>query len=229
MKKRGTKTGTGYWQRLEARNRLRRQRSLIPLLSLVGLIIGGFAGYFLHDLASVAKSNTDVRVQVPEISGQQATSRRMSDQPAKGWEQYYRRPPNAELQTYDVPAPGTQKQVAESQIRFSICVTSVRINCVVDGDTIWYFGAKIRIADIDTPEISSPKCASEEALGQRAKHRLLDLLNAGPFQVTRTGDRDKDRYGRLLRVIMRDGQSLGMVLVAEGMARPWDGAKRPWC
>lgn len=32
---------------------------------------------------------------------------------------------------------------------------------MVDGDTIWLEGLKIRIADIDTPEITSPKCNAE--------------------------------------------------------------------
>lgn len=117
----------------------------------------------------------------------------------------------------------------EGQAHFRICTSSVRLNCVVDGDTIWYSGEKIRIEDIDTPEISKPKCASEEALGQRAKHRLLELLNDGPFQLVRKGDRNKDRYGRLLRVIERDGQSIGDILITEGLARPWDGARRSWC
>ncbi len=117
----------------------------------------------------------------------------------------------------------------EGQAQFQICVSSVRVNCVVDGDTIWYSGKKIRVEDIDAPEISHPKCASEEALGQRAKGRLLELMNAGPFKLVRQGNRDKDRYGRLLRVIERDGQSLGMILVSEGLARRWDGARHPWC
>jgi micrococcal nuclease len=47
--------------------------------------------------------------------------------------------------------------------------------------------------------------------------------------VVRSGLRDEDRYGRKLRTIERDGRSLGDVLVAEGLARPWDGARRSWC
>ena len=117
----------------------------------------------------------------------------------------------------------------EGQAYFRICATSVRVNCVVDGDTIWYEGKKIRVEDIDAPEIAHPKCASEEALGNRATERLLELMNAGPFRLVRYGDRDTDRYGRLLRVIERDGQSLGMILVNEGLARRWDGARHPWC
>lgn len=115
------------------------------------------------------------------------------------------------------------------QVRFDICSSRTRYTCVVDGDTIWLEGKKIRIADIDTPEIGRPRCSSEEALGHRAKYRLRDLLNEGPFQVVRSGFRNKDKYGRLLRVIERDGRSLGDILVAEGLAHRWGGSKRSWC
>jgi endonuclease YncB( thermonuclease family) len=99
----------------------------------------------------------------------------------------------------------------------------------VDGDTIWYQGAKIRLADIDTPEVSEPKCASEKARGDRATLRLLELINAGPFTVVRVGSRDHDKYGRLLRVIERNGRPITDVLIAEGLARRWDGRRHSWC
>jgi len=35
--------------------------------------------------------------------------------------------------------------------RFTICGHARRIDCMVDGDTFWMAGTKIRIADIDTP------------------------------------------------------------------------------
>src|SRR4051794_20181808 len=79
------------------------------------------------------------------------------------------------------------------------------------------------------PEISEPKCASEAALGHRAKERLLDLLNKGPFDIVHPGGRDEDIYGRKLRVLIRDGRSLGTILVDEGLARPWTGRRRSWC
>jgi hypothetical protein len=97
-----------------------------------------------------------------------------------------------------------------------LCGRWVQQTCVIDGDTIRYGGVKIRLSDIDTPEISSPKCASEAALGHRAKERLVALMNAGPFEVVQRGSRDEDRYGRKLRVIERAGRSLGETLVAEG-------------
>jgi endonuclease YncB( thermonuclease family) len=111
---------------------------------------------------------------------------------------------------------------------FVLCAGASRPNCVVDGDTIRYGGVKIRLADIDAPEVFSPKCASEAARGKRATQRLLELMNGGPFQLV-SGGRDEDRYGRKLRTITRAGRSLGATLVAEGLARPWDGARRSWC
>ncbi|MCW2399672.1 thermonuclease family protein [Sphingobium sp. B2D3C] len=112
--------------------------------------------------------------------------------------------------------------------RYEICGV-IRHNCVADGDTLWIDGEKIRIADIDTPEIGSPRCDEERALGQRAKHRLRELVNEGRFEVRRIGDRDVDKYNRKLRVLVRDGRSLGEQLVREGLARTWNGRREPWC
>jgi micrococcal nuclease len=111
---------------------------------------------------------------------------------------------------------------------FSICRNGPRINCVVDGDTFWFQGEKIRIADIDTPELSPPRCKRERELGLAAKQRLLNLLNEGSFSLA-SGVREKDRYGRKLRNVYREGMSFGDLLVAEGLARRWDGARRSWC
>jgi len=112
--------------------------------------------------------------------------------------------------------------------QFSAC-GAVRVNCIVDGDTLWLRGEKIRLADINTPEISSAACGWEEQLGQTARVRLTALLNAGPFEVVKPAGRDEDRYGRKLREVHRDGRSLGDVLVAEGLAHKWQGRRLSWC
>lgn len=114
------------------------------------------------------------------------------------------------------------------QARFDYCFTGGGTNCVVDGDTFWVAGTKVRIADIDAPETHQPRCPQEAALGDAATRRLHALLNAGPF-VLASADRDTDRYGRKLRIVMRRGASIGEELVAEGLAREWDGARHPWC
>ena len=114
-------------------------------------------------------------------------------------------------------------------VRFTLCPYGGGENCVVDGDTIWLQGEKIRIADIDTPETHPPRCPQEALLGEKATLRLRDLLNQGAFSLQPI-KRDRDRYGRKLRILMRNGQSLGMILVQEGLARPYQGGRRqPWC
>lgn len=114
------------------------------------------------------------------------------------------------------------------QAQFAHCVGGHRVTCVVDGDTIWYQGTKIRIADINAPEVSEPQCAYEAQLGARATERLTDLLNAGPFSFS-AADREYDKYGRRLLVVSRGGKSLGETLVAEGLAERWRGYRRNWC
>ena len=112
--------------------------------------------------------------------------------------------------------------------RFEACGRGERINCVVDGDTFWYAGEKIRLADINTPEVSRPRCPREAALGARASARLQALLNQGAFTLE-TVDRDRDAYGRLLRTVTRQGESVGAVLVREGLAEEWRGRRSGWC
>jgi endonuclease YncB( thermonuclease family) len=112
---------------------------------------------------------------------------------------------------------------------FQLCRYASQQNCVVDGDTIRYGGEKIRLADLNAPEMSRAQCAGEYALGERTTHRLVELMNAGPFTITPVGGRDADNYGRKLRVIARDGRSVSDTLIAEGLARPWNGARQSWC
>lgn len=111
---------------------------------------------------------------------------------------------------------------------FALCAPGPRTTCVVDGDTFWLDGEKVRIADINAPETHGAACSSEAARGAAATRRLIVLLNAGPFQLETNG-RTHDRYGRLLRTVTRRGQSLGGQLVAEGLAEPWQGRRGDWC
>lgn len=111
---------------------------------------------------------------------------------------------------------------------FGLCHEGGGYNCVVDGDTIYYQGTKIRVADIDTPETHEPQCTEEARRGAEATKRMHQLVNAGPFSL-QSVDRDEDRYGRKLRIISRGGESLGSVLVDEGLARWYAGGRQPWC
>jgi micrococcal nuclease len=111
---------------------------------------------------------------------------------------------------------------------FTLCAEPPRITCVVNGDTFWLNGEKVRLADINAPETSSAGCAAERELGHKATRRLIVLLNSGPFSLETEG-RTTDRYGRALRVAKRGGRSIGRQLVSEGLAEPWLGRRSDWC
>lgn len=96
---------------------------------------------------------------------------------------------------------------------------------VTDGDTIRCGDERIRIENIDTPELLGAKCPQEALWAAEARDRLTELLAPG-FAVHRTG---RDRYGRTLARLSVQGRDVGAVLVAEGLARPYDGGRKPWC
>jgi Micrococcal nuclease (thermonuclease) homologs len=109
----------------------------------------------------------------------------------------------------------------------ALCVANVH-----DGDTIRTCGGeRIRIANIDAPELpGSPRCASSARRGRasagwcdydlavRSRNSLAALLASGPVQIERIG---KDRYGRTLAKLSVRGQDAGEYLIAKGVARRW--------
>jgi endonuclease YncB( thermonuclease family) len=112
---------------------------------------------------------------------------------------------------------------------FTRCGRGRAFACVVDGDTIRFGQRRVRIVGIDAPEIASPACAGESALGQRAADRLVVLLNQGPFDMTAHRFNSTDKYGRDLMVLTRGGQSIGGILIDESLAHRYVGMKRSWC
>lgn len=103
---------------------------------------------------------------------------------------------------------------------------------VTDGDTLRIDGRPHRIANIDAPELRHAQCDAERRLAMVAKLRLAELLASGRMEVT-VGDpatgRTFDRYDRILATISVDGKDVGAILIAEGLARPWEGRRRSWC
>jgi endonuclease YncB( thermonuclease family) len=95
-----------------------------------------------------------------------------------------------------------------------------RHHCVHDGDTLWWHGEKIRLAEIDAPELTA-SCPRERALALSARDRLIVLLNERRVTIRRTGT---DRFGRTLAVI----SPIGDQLVREGLAGRWPG-RIDWC
>ncbi|MGH2762139.1 MAG: thermonuclease family protein [Thermoleophilaceae bacterium] len=90
---------------------------------------------------------------------------------------------------------------------------------VVDGDTIELTnGQLVRLAQIDTPEVAEGECYSGEA-----RLVLAALLPVGTEVRPRYDPRldDVDRYGRLIRYVVKDGANLNLELVRRGAASVW--------
>lgn len=106
-----------------------------------------------------------------------------------------------------------------------VCGNGKRTNCVVDGDTVWISGEKIRLLEIDTPEMGQPKCNRPAPLAGAARDRLAQLLT-GDIRMDRSG---QDRYGRTLANLNVGGRDVGDVLLQEGLARAYHPGQDPWC
>ena len=114
---------------------------------------------------------------------------------------------------------------------FPICEgpnrTARKVTCLVDGDTGWESGVKWRLQGVDAPELSNPECSNERNLAEDATARLGELMDGG-YQIEWTGE--KGRYEReLVRIRLRDGRDVGIVLVNEGLAQPWPNEGNIWC
>ncbi len=116
------------------------------------------------------------------------------------------------------------------------------VTAVVDGDTlevrarIWLgqeIATRVRLAGIDAPELRA-RCARERALALRAADFLARRLAVGgpASSGIRLHDIENGKYaGRVLaRVETADGQDLARLLLAAGLAQPYDGGRRAsWC
>lgn len=101
-----------------------------------------------------------------------------------------------------------------------------RITCVVDGDTLWYKGTKIRLISIDTPEVEG-RCAAERQIAAKATQYLTTLLNTGLRKIEYDGE---DRYGRALARLWVTGGEVGPAMLAAGLAEPYPRrGPPPWC
>ena len=100
----------------------------------------------------------------------------------------------------------------------------------IDGDTIRCGRTTVRLSNIDTPEKGRlARCSAEAALAARATAFTAQRLAAGPVEIVPDAKRSRDRYGRTLATVRVAGQDLGEALIAAGLARRWDGRRRPWC
>ena len=87
----------------------------------------------------------------------------------------------------------------------------------------------VRLIGYDTPETHRPRCAWEDAQGERATAMLEAMIATGAPIALHVVD-ELDRHGRLLARMTIGGYDAGRMLILAELARPYDGgARRPWC
>lgn len=187
------------------------------LIVLIGAVVIGLAvGYFLSRTGNAGGAKPDSPIEWNET---QAVPKPLPDSGDAEWRQ----------RGDDQDGPSTSSGRAQGvRASFGSCHVGGGTNCVVDGDTFWIGGQKVRIAGIDAPETHPPRCAEEARLGNAATAMLRSLLTSGAVTMTSI-DRDRDSYERLLRNVAVNGQDVGEAMISAGVAREYAGGRRSWC
>jgi micrococcal nuclease len=109
-------------------------------------------------------------------------------------------------------------------IIFSLVVCSFpasansNVDYVYDGDTITLTNRdKVRLVQIDTPELSPAEC-----YGKEARDLLKQLIGNSIIRLTREPSAgNRDDFGRLLRYVNVSSTNINLELVKRGAATPW--------
>ena len=88
---------------------------------------------------------------------------------------------------------------------------------------------KIRLLELDTPEISKPKCDAELKLGLEARDYLNNIIKNATSVEFET-DYTKDYFGRILSFLIIDGENVSAKIVANNLGVVYDkNNKMDWC
>jgi len=121
----------------------------------------------------------------------------------------------------------------------NLALATACILFALDGDTARdTCGETFRLVGFDTPEHAPrAKCPQEAELARQAHERLGQLIEDGKLwggRLERTGR--KGKYGRTLARLFAYNretgkvEDVGVVMIRDGLARPYDGGKRrSWC
>ena len=102
-----------------------------------------------------------------------------------------------------------------------------------DGDTCYVTvdgkKTKIRLLELDTPEISKPKCDAELELGLKARDYLNNLI-ANAATIEFKTDYKEDYFGRILSYLIIDGEDVSAKIVNNNLGVVYDPQnKQDWC
>ena len=102
-----------------------------------------------------------------------------------------------------------------------------------DGDTCYVTvdgeNTKIRLLELDTPEISKPKCDTELKLGLEARDYLNNLIE-NALTIEFNTDYEMDYFGRILSYLIIDGEDVSSLIVENDLGVVYKkGYKMDWC
>ena len=102
-----------------------------------------------------------------------------------------------------------------------------------DGDTCYItmngMKKKIRLLELDTPEISKPKCNAELELGIKARDYLNDLI-ANASTIEFKTEYLEDYFGRVLSYLIIDNEDASSKIIENQLGVVYDrNQKFDWC
>ncbi|BBF68876.1 MULTISPECIES: nuclease [Sphingomonas] len=128
-----------------------------------------------------------------------------------------------------LPAPGdAAKDVAAPtsiNARFALCDDVRGDACILSANAYAWRGTRYHLSDISVPSDTAPRCSAEAARAQKGRAALAAMLNGGAFEA-RPDAADPDPSARLL---LRDGVSIGQLMILKGHARAWSRNPIDWC
>ena len=102
-----------------------------------------------------------------------------------------------------------------------------------DGDTCYItmngMKKKIRLLELDTPEISKPKCNAELEIGVKARDYLNDLI-ANASTIEFKTEYLEDYFGRVLSHLIIDGEDASSKIIENQLGVVYNRIQKyDWC
>ena len=117
-----------------------------------------------------------------------------------------------------------QAEISLRQYNSQYCYDGDTCYVTVDGKK-----NKIRLLELDTPEISKPKCDAELELGLKARDYINNLIKNASSIEFKT-DYKKDYFGRILSYLIIDGEDVSAKIVSNNLGVVYNrNNKKDWC
>ena len=123
--------------------------------------------------------------------------------------------------------------ISISLVQAEISLRQYNSHYCYDGDTCYVTvdgkNNKIRLLELDTPEISKPKCDEELELRLKARDYLNDLIeNASSIEFMT--EYKEDYFGRILSYLIIDGEDVSELIIKNNLGKIYQkGVRIDWC